>query len=103
VERGAGAADFDDSRWEVVDPPALEARRGPGKVSFGWYRLAFTVPARVGPVATAGSTLVFETVVDDYAEIWVDGQLPAVLGPSGGGGIPGFNAPTPGVPTPNAR
>src|SRR5262249_19807871 len=102
VERGAGAADFDDSRWEVVDPPALEGRRGPGKVSFGWYRLAFTVPERIGPVPTAGSTLVFEAVVDDYAEVWVDGQLPAVLGQSGGALIRGFNAPNRVVLTPDA-
>ena len=103
LEPRAGAAEFDDSRWEVIDPPALERRRGPGKVSFGWYRLAFTVPERIGPVPTAGSTLVFEAVVDDYAEVWVDGQLPAVLGQSGGDLIRGFNAPNRVVLTRDAR
>jgi len=94
LEPRAGAADFDDRGWEVVDPPALEARRGNGKVSFAWYRLALTVPERIGPVPVEGSTLVLEVVVDDYAEIWVDGKLPAVLGQSGGGVVRGFNAPS---------
>ncbi len=94
LEPRAEAADFDDRGWELVDPPALEARRGKGKLSFAWYRLALTVPERIGPVPVAGSTLVLEVVVDDYAEIWVDGKLPAVLGQSGGGVVRGFNAPS---------
>jgi len=94
LEPRAEAADFDDRSWELVDPPALEARRGNGKVSFAWYRLAFTVPERIGPIPVTGTTLVLEVVVDDYAEIWVDGKLPAVLGQSGGGVVRGFNAPS---------
>ncbi len=103
LEPRAGSADFDDRGWEVVDPPALEARRGNGKVSLAWYRVAITVPERLGPVPVAGSTLVFEVVVDDYAEIWVDGKLPAVLGQSGGGVVRGFNAPSRVVLTRDAR
>ena len=94
LEPRAGTVDFDDRTWERIDPPALEARRGNGKVSFAWYRLVLTVPERIGPVPVAGSTLVLEVVVDDYAEIWVDGRLPAVLGQSGGGVVRGFNAPS---------
>src|SRR5439155_136749 len=30
----AGAADFDDSAWEAVEPTALEGRRSTGKVCF---------------------------------------------------------------------
>ncbi len=101
--RAGGAADLDDRGWEIVDPPALEARRGNGKVSFAWYRLTLTVPERIGPVPVAGSTLLFEVVVDDYAEIWVDGKLPAVLGQSGGGVVRGFNAPSRVVLTRDAR
>ena len=37
------------------------------------------------------------TVLDDYAEIWVDGKLPAVLGQSGGGVVRGFNLNEEGV------
>ncbi|HUM09829.1 MAG TPA: SMP-30/gluconolactonase/LRE family protein [Myxococcaceae bacterium] len=103
LEPHAGAVDFDDRGWEVVDPPDLEARRGNGKVSFGWYRLVLTVPERIGSVPAVGSTLVFEVVVDDYAEVWVDGKLPAVLGQSGGGVVRGFNAPSRVVLTRDAR
>src|SRR5262249_43618203 len=38
----AGAADFDDSRWEVLDPASLEARRSGGKICFNWYRINIT-------------------------------------------------------------
>ena len=31
-----------------------------------------------------GATIVFEVVVDDYAEVWVDGKLAPVLGQMGG-------------------
>src|SRR5689334_12110221 len=67
----AGAADFDDTTWQPISPAGLEARRSNGRLAFGWYRLAVTVPERVGMFHTAGSTVVFEVVVDDYAEVWV--------------------------------
>ena len=89
----AGAADFDDSRWEAIDPATLEARRSSGKLAFNWYRIRVTIPQRVGTFDPTGSTLVFEIVVDDYAEVWVDGKLPRVLGQAGGHLIKGFNAP----------
>lgn len=92
----AGARDFDDSGWTVIRPDGLEGlegRRGTGRLSFNWYRLRFTIPERVGRFSTAGSTVVFEIVIDDYAEIWMDGKLPVVLGQSGGPLIRGFNAP----------
>ena len=88
----AGAADFDDSKWEVLDPTALEARRSGGKLCFNWYRINITIPSRVGQFETHGSTVVFEIVVDDYAEVWVDGKLPAVYGQSGSSVIKGYNA-----------
>lgn len=99
----ANAANFDDSRWETIDPPALETRRGHGKLSFNWYRTAITVPARVGTLDTTGTTIVFEIVVDDYAEVSVDGQLPRVLGQTGGPLVKGFNAPNRVVLTRNAK
>ncbi|MCM2309938.1 MAG: hypothetical protein NDI84_00925, partial [Steroidobacteraceae bacterium] len=63
----AGEARFDDSAWLVVDPTTLRERRGFGRTSFNWYRIAITVPATVDGVDTRGSTLVFETSLDDYA------------------------------------
>ena len=89
----AGAPDFDDSRWEVLHPAALTGRRGTGKLSFNWYRLTVTIPDKVGTFDPTGSTVVFEIVVDDYAEVWVDGKLPRALGQTGGHLIKGFNAP----------
>lgn len=88
----AGAADFDDSGWTTVEPTALSSRRGKGRLSFNWYRVNVTVPARVGDFDTTGSTAVFDTSVDDYAEVWVDGELPRHAGRSGGSVIGGWNA-----------
>ncbi len=89
----AGATDFDDSGWPVLDPPALDARRATGRLSFNWYRIKVTIPEKIGAFDTLGSTAVFEVVVDDYAEVWVDGKLPRVLGQMGGSLVGGFNAP----------
>jgi gluconolactonase len=99
----AGAADFDDSKWSPIDPAALEARRAGGKVCFNWYRISITIPETVAALMTAGTTAVFEIVIDDYAEVWVNGKLPAVLGQSGGSVVKGFNAPNRVVLTRDAR
>jgi gluconolactonase len=89
----AGASEFDDSSWPTIAPSGLDARRTNGRLSFGWYRIAVTVPNRVGAFDTRGSDVVFEVVVDDYAEVWVDGKLPIALGQTGSQFIKGFNAP----------
>jgi hypothetical protein len=89
----AGDASFDDSKWEVLDPTKLEARRAGGKVCFSWYRITVTVPEKIADLSTAGSTISFEIVIDDYAEIWANGRLPTVLGQSGGPVVKGWNAP----------
>jgi gluconolactonase len=89
----AGAAGFDDGSWTALRPAELEARRTNGRLSFGWYRVNVTIPERVGAFSTAGSTVVFEVVVDDYAEVWVDGMLPVALGQAGAQFVKGFNAP----------
>jgi len=88
----AGRADFDDSKWEVIDPTTLDQRRSAGKLAFNWYRIRITVPERVGTFDPAGSTLVFSTSLDDYAEIWVDSEIPRAAGQSGGSVIKGWNA-----------
>jgi gluconolactonase len=88
----AGRADFDDSQWEVIDPTTLGKRRTAGRLAFNWYRLKITVPQRVGNFDPTGSTLVFSTSLDDYAEIWVDGELPRTAGQSGGSIVKGWNA-----------
>jgi gluconolactonase len=88
----AGGADFDDSKWEVISPTTLDQRRGNGRLGFNWYRIKLTVPERVGDFDPTGTTAVFETSLDDYAEIWVDGELSRALGQSGGSVIAGWNA-----------
>jgi gluconolactonase len=92
MEPKAGGVGFDDSGWEVLEPEALGRRRGAGRISFNWYRFAWTVPERIGEFDTTGSTVVFETSVDDYAEVWVDGELPRLAGQSGGSVVAGWNA-----------
>ncbi len=99
----AGAAGFDDSGWPVIPADTLDARRATGRLSFNWYRLRITIPPRVGRLDPTGSTVVFEVVVDDYAEVWVDGHLARRLGQSGGSLIGGFNAPNRVVLTRDAR
>ncbi|HEX2277862.1 MAG TPA: SMP-30/gluconolactonase/LRE family protein [Candidatus Tectomicrobia bacterium] len=89
----AGGGGFDDSAWEVIDANTLDARRSTGKLSFNWYRIRVTIPDKIGAFDPTGSTAVFEIVVDDYAEVWVDGKLPVVLGQTGGPLVKGFNAP----------
>src|SRR6266481_3409354 len=99
----ARAADFDDSRWEVIPADSLETRRGHGRLSFNWYRLNVIIPERAGGFDLNGSTVVFEIVVDDYAEVWVNGKLGNVLGQQGGSVIAGWNAPNRVVLARNAK
>jgi gluconolactonase len=99
----AGAVDFDDSSWELIEPAALEARRSHGRLAFNWYRTRITLPARIGDFEVRDATVVLELVLDDYAEIWVDGRLPLVLGQTGGQLIKGFNAPNRVILTRDAR
>jgi gluconolactonase len=88
----AGGANFDDSKWEVIEPTTLDRRRSAGRLAFNWYRIKITVPEGIGGFNPAGSTMVFATSVDDYAEVWVNGELPRAAGQSGGSMIKGWNA-----------
>lgn len=88
----AGGRDFDDSSWQILKPETLSQRRGNGRISFNWYRLLITVPDQIDGAAVAGTTVYFETSLDDYAEVWVDGELPRLTGQSGGSIVAGWNA-----------
>jgi gluconolactonase len=99
----AGAADFDDRGWEVIEPGTLDARRSAGRLAFNWYRINVTVPEQIGGIGVAGTTIILEAVVDDYAEVWVNGELPLTLGQTGGQLVKGFNAPNRVVLTRDAR
>jgi gluconolactonase len=99
----AEAVDFDDSGWTVLDPADTQRRLSTGRVCFNWSRINVTVPGRVGDFDPTGATIVFEVVVDDYAEVWVNGKLPLALGMTGGPIVSGFNAPNRVVLTQDAR
>jgi gluconolactonase len=89
----AQAADLDDSGWRRLEPAETQLRLSTGRVCFNWYRIEVTIPEAIGDFDPTGSTVVFEVVVDDYAEVWVNGVLPHALGQVGGPVVAGFNAP----------
>ncbi len=93
VEPYAGVSGFDDSDWPVIGADTLGARRGGGMVSFFWYRTTLTIPANVGGFATAGATTALAVTVDDYAEIWINGDMPRASGRPSPATIQGFNMP----------
>jgi gluconolactonase len=84
---------FDDSHWAVLVPADLQKRLSTGRVCFNWYRINITIPEKIGAFDPTGSTVVFEIAIDDYAEIWINGQLPLALGQTGGQVVGGFNTP----------
>jgi gluconolactonase len=89
----AEAADFDDSAWRLLAPADTTLRLSTGRVCFNWYRVTCTLPTRAGETPVEGATVVFETAIDDYAEVWVNGVLARTLGDDGGCVVAGFNAP----------
>jgi gluconolactonase len=93
LEPYAGVKGFDDTDWPVIAPTDLGARRGGGMICFFWYRATLTMPADAAGFDTAGSKAVFRTTVDDYAEIWVNGEMPRAAGRPSPGCIQGFNMP----------
>jgi gluconolactonase len=99
----AEAEDYDDSDWRVLAPADTQLRLSHGRVCFNWYRIAVTVPERVADFDPTGSSLVFEVAIDDYAEVWVNGELPHALGDTAGPVVGGFNAPNRVLLTDDAR
>lgn len=98
-----GTDAFDRAAWTPVPAGGLHARIGPGRSAFAWYRLRVVTPAKVGDLDVTGLAAVFEVVVDDYAEVWIDGKLARGLGQQGGSLVAGFNAPNRVVLTREAR
>jgi gluconolactonase len=86
-----GSEDFEKG-FREIKPTELETRQGSGLFSFVWYKIELTMPATIGKLQTKGTTAVFEIVVDDYSEIWVNGKLQAGFGQTGNGLISGYNA-----------
>ncbi len=69
--------DFDDSRWEVCTNIRKSLSKG---FTFAWYRITIELPEQADGVAIAGSRVWFETNVDNYGEIWIDGKLDRAAG-----------------------
>ncbi len=93
IEPHAEIVGFDDSAWEKLPATDLGGRRGGGIVSFFWFRATLTIPAEAQGFATAGAKAVLRVNVDDYAEIWVNGELPRAAGRPSAACIQGFNMP----------
>jgi len=85
-----GTSDFDKG-FREIKPTELESREGTGLFSFVWYKVEVTIPGSIGRLNPEGMTLVFEIVMDDYSEIWVDGKQSQAFGQSGNGLIAGYN------------
>lgn len=93
VQPHAGDSGFDDTAWPAIPATELGAKRGGGRVSFIWFRAKLTVPAEVGGFDPSGAKAVLTVNVDDYAEIWVNGQMPRAAGRPSPATIQGFNMP----------
>jgi gluconolactonase len=89
----AGEAGFDDASWPAIKAEDLAVRRSGGRVGFVWYRTGITIPAKVGDFDTMGAKAVLRVLVDDYAEIWVNGQMPRQSGYPSPATIQGLNMP----------
>ena len=81
----ARLADYDDSRWEAMDDISTWVSKG---LTFAWYRIKVTLPETVGGQDIRGTRCLFETCIDDYGEIWVDGECNRERG-----AVQGFNVP----------
>ena len=64
--------DYDDSRWEVCDDVREFVSTG---FTLGWYRLEIEIPAEIQCHSLEGAAVYFETNIDDYGEVWIDGEL----------------------------
>jgi len=93
IEPHAEISGFDDSDWPLIAATELGAKRGGGLVSFFWFRTTLTIPANAAGFDTAGAMTVLRVNIDDYSEIWVNGDLPRGAGRTSPGTIQGFNMP----------
>ena len=96
------AVDF-DKNFMAIKPTSLEMREGTGLVSMAWYKVELTLPEKIGSLDIQGTTAVFEIVVDDYSEIWVNGKQMHGFGQTGNGVIAGYNTRNRVVLTDNAK
>lgn len=84
LETPARLPDYDDSGWEVCSDIRKSISVG---FTFAWYRIAFELPEQLNGIALRDSRVFFETNVDNYGEVWIDGKLDRAAG-----AIVGINA-----------
>ena len=77
--------EYDDSNWEVCTDLTQRLSHG---FTFAWYRINITLPDTVGGHTTKGVRVQFETCIDDYGEVWIDGECNRDRGT-----VQGFNVP----------
>ncbi|HLF79121.1 MAG TPA: hypothetical protein VJB57_16695, partial [Dehalococcoidia bacterium] len=86
--------EYDDSGWVVCDNIRELLSKG---FTFGWWRIAVELPETIDGASIAGSNVLFEANIDDYGEIWVDGQIDLT-----NGAIRGWNVQQRVVVSPSA-
>src|ERR687887_1715488 len=68
-----------DGQSRELAPADTQLRLANGRVCSNWYELDVTIPERLDDFDPTGATVVFEVVIDDYAEVWVNGESPFAL------------------------
>jgi hypothetical protein len=64
--------EYDDSKWETCTNIRKSISTG---FTFAWYRVTVQLPGQVDGMNVADTRVFFETNVDNYGEIWVDGKI----------------------------
>ena len=77
-------ADFDDSSWNLCPDIRRSISKG---FTFAWYRITVELPEQANGLALRDYRVWFETNVDNYGEVWIDGRIDR-----GTGAIVGINA-----------
>ncbi len=68
----ARLADYDDSSWEVCTNIRQSLSEG---FTFAWYRIEAQLPQNINGTDVTGYRVFFETNSDNYAEIWINGEI----------------------------
>ena len=73
----ARLAEYDDSNWPVCDNIRQSISTG---FTFAWYRISVTLPPEIDGLSLTDSRAYFETNVDNYGEVWIDGKIDRAAG-----------------------
>jgi len=76
-ETPARLAEYDDSGWEICRNIRQSISKG---FTFAWYRMTVELPEQLNGISMRDYRVFFETNVDNYAEIWIDGKLDRAAG-----------------------